>query len=134
MTPIQCNVHIVSYIESRTLGGIGGKLPHKDPLELSGEYTFVYSYPLRTEASFTHALEPGMSPRDILAIAAKDYSQIYAEEANTQPAPPSPSAFLLNRGATQGKYGIWGHDLSDLFFEAIVIDTVKRTVSFAIGS
>ena len=41
---------------------------------------------------------------------------------------------FLNRRATEGKYGIWGHDLSDLFIEGISYYPDSKVVRMFIGS
>jgi hypothetical protein len=41
---------------------------------------------------------------------------------------------LVNRHETNGKYGIWGHDLSDLCLEGIYYNKATGTVTLDIGS
>ena len=41
---------------------------------------------------------------------------------------------LLNRETTDGKYGIWGHDIGDLVIERLVYNTVAKELEFFIGS
>jgi len=41
---------------------------------------------------------------------------------------------LLNRNETDGKYGIWGHDIGDLWLEGIYYNPQTKTVTLSIGS
>jgi hypothetical protein len=41
---------------------------------------------------------------------------------------------MLNRQRSSGRWGIWGHVIDDLFFEAINVDLNGERVSFGIGS
>jgi len=57
----------------------------------------------------------------VLAISKK-YHEIYDEEertAATKTIPMAQRKTLANRNETDGKYGIWGHDLSDLMLDTI---------------
>ena len=63
----------------------------------------------------------------ILAISKK-YNEVYAEEektANTKTIPIDKRTGLINRNETDGKYGIWGHDLSDLDLSGIEVYKTK---------
>lgn len=46
------------------------------------------------------------------------YRRIYDEETRSM-TNLKPSGTLLNRGFSNGKYGIWGHDLGDLDMHAV---------------
>ena len=41
---------------------------------------------------------------------------------------------ILNRGRTDGKWGIWGHGIGDLVIEGIVLDTDNHRIELYIGS
>lgn len=129
---IDCNHHVASF--SREQEGIGkrDKLTER-PLGLEGNYTFVYTYPLSTAARFNHPLISSVGSIDILLRAKADYERIYAEEeAAVGETPNIPG--MLNRDRSCGPYGIWGHCLSDLYFEQIEINTEKKIITFCIGS
>lgn len=98
-----------------------------------GTYTFGYHYPLSNDAKFTHILTPEATNIDVLILARKDYEDIYAAE-DAAVGDPGNTPGLLNRGKSEGPYGIWGHDFSDLYFEGATIDTKKMTVEFSMGS
>lgn len=41
---------------------------------------------------------------------------------------------FLNRPKTSGTYGIWGHDIGDLYIERLSYDTANKKLGFFIGS
>jgi hypothetical protein len=52
------------------------------------------------------------------------YHEIYKEEertANTKTIPLNKREGLVNRNKTDGKYGVWGHDISDLDLSSIEV-------------
>jgi len=88
----------------------------------------------------------GFSLRDLLNAIRENYIRIFEEERQTSTLPeesiskrqqrlnPNNKNFLINRAETNGKYGIWGHDFSDLFLEGIFYDSKKKQVTLNIGS
>ena len=129
---IECNHHAQSFTREEALED--KHYPMTDAhLGLEGDYTFVYNYPLSTKAWFGHPLIASTGAIDILLIAQKDYEHIYAEEEKAV-GDPGHIPGMLNRQASEGPYGIWGHDFSDLYFENINVDTVKKVISFGMGS
>lgn len=73
-------------------------------------------YPLREEHVFTLDSDDaaGFRRRELALKIALLYQRIYNEEDRTSPELPGLIPGLLNRGFTEGTYGIWGHALSDL--------------------
>lgn len=60
----------------------------------------------------------------LLWKVAKAYQRIYKQEeasANVKTIPADERVGLINRNETDGNYGIWGHDLCDLWFESVGI-------------
>lgn len=129
---IDCNLHVSTYLKN-------GKqdpeyYPKPGALELpEGEYEFSYTYPLSTTAKFKHKLGPKHTARNVLRFAARDYKKIYDIEEG-KVGNPGHIPGMLNRATSNGPFGIWGHDMGDLFFEGIRIDTEKKTISFGMGS
>ncbi|KAG5177279.1 hypothetical protein JKP88DRAFT_332877 [Tribonema minus] len=79
---------------------------------LSG--TFRFKLHADTAAGFTR--------RGLVKRISDTYHQVfYRDEERTQSRSPPCSGFLINRGFSDGKYGIWGHVLGDL-----VLHTVSR--------
>lgn len=130
---VDCNHHAASF--TRECAAEDEEYPLAEmPLGIeAGEYAFVYRYPLSQRASFRHALPNTTSVVDILLQARADYEHIYAEEDRTV-GPTENIPGMLNRQQSQGPYGIWGHDFSDLYFEGVEIDTAERIVTFNMGS
>ena len=128
---IKCNVRVENIYFSRKEDDDNFSL--KNPLKLDQKtYTFTYDYPLTNKATFRHNLDSDTSPFDILKIAAADYHLIYDKENANSEIGPSPTTF--NRGSSNGPYGIYGHYITDLYFEGISIDKNNCLITFAVGS
>jgi hypothetical protein len=110
------------------------ELPSPSALNLSGAYTFNYDYPLSRTVNFQHELIRQMTGLDLLVLGRVDYEQIYREEADSSSVSASRIPGMLNRETTDGKYGIWGHEIENLVFEGIEVDEGKREITFVIGS
>lgn len=66
----------------------------------------------------------GFSNKALILAISEQYQEIYKEEeatATTKTTPAGQRKELLNRNETDGKYGIWGHDLSDLSLSEIEV-------------
>lgn len=129
---LNCNVHAASfkkddYNEYDDVEALFA------PLGLTGDFMFQYTYPLSHAANFRHTLTPGMTGEDLLVLARADYERIYKEE-DAAVGDPGHIPGMLNRQFSEGPYGIWGHDFSDLYFESIEIDSGDRLISFGMGS
>ena len=82
------------------------------------------SYPLTNPVEFKIYSEEGFTRRILFTEIRKKYKEIYQEEqesANVKVVPPDEREILMNRNQTDGKYGIWGHDISDLILVGIEI-------------
>ncbi len=79
-------------------------------------------YPLREEHVFTlNSNDSAGFRRGELALKiAQLYQRIYAEEERSSAEPAGLVPGLLNRTRTEGTYGIWGHDISDLDLVGVV--------------
>jgi hypothetical protein len=85
----------------------------------------LYIYPLADDAVWVYDTPPdagaGLSLRDVVRCVAATYKVIYAAEecavgAEAHAARAGPR--IYNRGATDGPFGIWGHDLGELVLES----------------
>lgn len=59
----------------------------------------------------------GFSRKQLALLISEKYHQIYDEEevgATTKTIPVNKRDNGINRNKTNGKYGIWGHDITDL--------------------
>ena len=72
----------------------------------------------------------------LISEIRKTYRQIYHEEKKTMTKSIRKNKNLINRGISNGIYGIWGHDIYDLVIEAIkVYETEdKPIIDVSIGS
>lgn len=129
---LSCNVHASSFVKGET-DEYGDVKNLKSAIGITGDFDFKYTYPLSVEARFTHTLSQEMTGEDILSLARSDYERIYKEE-DTAAGDPGHIPGMLNRSRSEGPYGIWGHDFSDLYFEGICISLKKKTIEFAMGS
>jgi len=131
---VDCNLHVVSYLKNKKQDA--EYYPKPGNLDLpEGVYEFRYDYPLSVPAKFKRKLGPKHTARNILRFAARDYKKIYDIEDGKVGHPGHGAELgLLNRNTSNGPYGIWGHDMGDLFFEAIYVDTEQKIVTFSIGS
>ena len=78
-------------------------------------------------SSFTSAFPPssnGFTREALVKKISDKYHQIYQEEESTatvKTVPVKERTTLYNRNQTDGKYGIWGHDLADLALDHIMV-------------
>ena len=104
--------------------------------------TLVIDYPLRNGPSEVHVprLPSGEYTRvDLIRMIGASYRMIYQEERETSTLAEESCAqryggFLMNRAATNGKWGIWGHDLSDLLLHTITLDVANKKLHLGIDS
>lgn len=78
--------------------------------------TVVIDYPLTNPYEFKLISPDGFTRGQLLTEISKQYKFVYAEEEKTATVKTLPveQRQILNRNTTDGKYGIWGHDLNDL--------------------
>ena len=88
----------------------------------------IIDYPLKKPANIVLSNPNGFTRKDLILEISKQYHKIYSEEeasAKTKTIPPDQRTGLINRNETDGKYGIWGHDLSDLDLSAVEVHQTK---------
>lgn len=84
------------------------------------EITVMIDYPLDKPYKMTIRRKP-ITVESFARAVADAYKAIYCEEARTSQIPEDRlSAMSLNRNKTNGKYGIWGHGMGDLYLEGAV--------------
>lgn len=88
--------------------------------------TLLIDYPLNNPAriELKSAKPEGFTRAEILRAICDNYKQIYIEEeasAKTKTVPMEERKGLSNRNTTDGKYGIWGHDIDDLVLSDIEV-------------
>jgi len=90
------------------------------------EIIIQISYPLHTPASFLARSEDGFTLKQLIDIVSNAYCLIYAKEDETSEVEAMSvseatggCSCLINRCETDGKYGIWGHDMGDLMMHTL---------------
>jgi len=102
------------------------KLIGRDEVVLTEkEAVLIIDYPLNnpTEIIIKAKDSKGFTRGELAGIVSTEYHRIYAEEeesakTKTMPMEQRP---IMNRNETDGKYGIWGHDIDDLDLSSIIV-------------
>ena len=138
--PENVQIHIASYdahngvflfCPSELSDSVHG-LPEGTTVKVTIDYPLLN--PLTYELPFSHVLN------NVLENICEKYKEIYREEEETTtveagPIGETPSGiYLMNRCTTTGKYGIWGHDIGDLYIEKLELDTAKKELILYVGS
>lgn len=92
------------------------------------EISIQFDYPLDKPAVLTFTSDTGFTLKDIYRCVHDGYAKIYAAEED-----PGELPGMLNRAKSEGLYGIWGHHVSDLYFEALIL-TGPNSFRLAMGS
>ena len=77
--------------------------------------SIMFDYPLSQPTTREFFNPGGFTCYDFYQAVHEGYVKIYAEEAAADDAGTIPG--MINRAASHGPHGIWGHDLGDLFLE-----------------
>jgi hypothetical protein len=97
-----------------------GRMSDPDELVLpGGEYLLVIDYPVANPVEIPVKPEDprGYTRAGIVREVSRAYRRLYEEEEETSTVkviPPEARKGTFNRNETDGKHGIWGHDLRDL--------------------
>lgn len=84
----------------------------------------IIDYPLKNQYEFTLTSDKGFTRTQLLSEISKHYYKIFEEEeasATIKTIPPDKRTTMANRNETNGKYGIWGHDIADLVLSSISV-------------
>lgn len=95
--------------------------------------TLKITYPLSVEIVHEYEQKGGFSRKDLFRYIYEAYKKIYDEEEE-QVGDPGTYEMLYNRKKSEGPYGIWGHQLGDLYLEFITYDPKTKIVNLDIGS
>ena len=99
----------------------------KDEIVLNSNKAILsIDYPLNkpTEIEIRSKEKDGFSRIELIRLISQAYHRIYDEEeasAKVKTVPLKKREDLINRNETDGKYGIWGHDIGDLDLSAIIV-------------
>ncbi|WP_173003180.1 hypothetical protein [Chitinophaga sp. SYP-B3965] len=99
--------------------------------------TVIIDYPLTKSYTFELVSPGGFTKQTLIQEICKHYHLIYAEEektTTTKVIPLEERKGLINRNETNGKHGIWGHDIIDLVLsEILVYRTAKGQIVLTLG-
>lgn len=109
----------------------------KDEIVISEkDVTIIIDYPLTNKYQFDLNSENGFTREILLTEISKHYFKLYDEEEKTATIKtiPMEKRTMYNRNETNGKYGIWGHDIGDLVLTEIeVYKTTDGKIILALG-
>lgn len=97
-------------------------------------------YPVRDTYTFHFVAntEKGFTREFLIDCICTQYEKIYVEENAVCKVSSIEERMrkggLINRESTNGPYGIWGHDIEDLYLEGINYDANTQMVTLSIGS
>jgi hypothetical protein len=103
---------------------ISGLIDAKGILIHQNVVTVIIDYPVMNEYRFELNATNGFSRELLIKQISKAYHKMYEEEeatATKKTIPPENRIGMYNRNETNGKYGIWGHDIADLVLSEIQI-------------
>ncbi|WP_310379776.1 hypothetical protein [Flavobacterium sp.] len=89
----------------------------------------IIDYPLTNQYEFTLTSNEGFSREQLLLEISNHYYKVFEEEENTATIKTTPidkRTTMYNRNQTNGKYGIWGHDIADLVLSSINVYKTKN--------
>ncbi len=95
--------------------------------------TIEFTYPLSLNVEFEFNNKGGFTRMDLWRCIYEGYKRIYDEEESDADDPGN-APNLLNRGISQGRYGIWGHYIDELWIERIFYDARSKRITMFIGS
>ncbi len=88
----------------------------------------IIDYPLTNQYEFTLKSEKGFTRGQLLMEISKHYYLLYEEEEKTatiKTIPIDKRTTMYNRNETNGKYGVWGHDIADMDISEISVYKTK---------
>ena len=98
------------------------------------ETSIYFNYPLDNPVSFSYGNDKGFTNMDLFQCVYEGYKKIYDEEEVEMEKEVETIEGLYNRKATHGKYGIWGHYITDLYIEGMTYDPELKQIKLIIGS
>ena len=89
----------------------------------------IIDYPVTNPYEFTLESTKGFTRKQLLEEISRHYFRMYEEEeqsATIKTIPLDKRTKMVNRNQTDGKYGIWGHDIRDLDLSLISVYKTKE--------
>lgn len=84
----------------------------------------IIDYPLTNQYEFILNSDKGFTRAELLSQISTHYYKLFDEEessATIKTIPVDKRTTMANRNQTDGKYGIWGHDIADLVLSSISV-------------
>lgn len=104
---------------------------------MENKLTLIIDYPLTFEYRVNLESPDGFTTEELLVAINKEYFNIYEVEektASVKTVAPDKRVGLANRNQTNGKYGIWGHDIADLVLSEVkVYKTPEGQILLSLG-
>ena len=105
----------------------------KDEIVINeSKVTIIVDYPLTNTYIFELTSLSGFTRTQLIYEISKQYYQLYDEEERTAKIKTLPleQRTIYNRNRTDGKYGIWGHDIGDLVLNEIIVHKTSKGMIF----
>ena len=92
----------------------------------------IIDYPLTNTYVFELISPTGFTRTQLINEISQQYYQLYDEEERTATIKTLPveQRKMYNRNRTDGKYGIWGHDIGDLVLTEIIVYKTSNEMIF----
>lgn len=111
-------VHVASWLAGDEELKTPDRVVQPLPAERSAMTVRVwYDYPLRNAHFRETTVDQDLTEKMLTDLVCADYAKIYAEERASMTGEESRVPGMLNRAPSDGKHGVWGHVLTDLFLE-----------------
>ena len=105
----------------------------KDETVINESKVIIFvDYPLTNTYTFELTSPKGFTRTQLIYEISKQYYQLYDEEERTATIKTLPleQRTIYNRNRTDGKYGIWGHDIGDLVLAEIIVYKTSNGMIF----
>lgn len=118
---------IIPWISIKNPEDVIDNLIGKDEIVIANSAAIlIIDYPLSNpvEIKLSAKTDKGFTRKELIENISTEYRRIYKEEeesAEVKTIPLEECQGLINRNQTNGKYGIWGHDIDDLDLSAVII-------------
>jgi len=91
-----------------------------------------YQFPLNGvfPVKYNKIIKKGWTRRELIEVMSESYHSMYEEEEQTTVIPVGPGEGGMSRCQTNGTYGIWGHNISDLILYKMQV-TIKPDSTYS---
>lgn len=132
-----CSPHILSWLSDKSEFNLSDPTKIVIPAQTA---KIEFSYPFSGTHTFDFKADTasGFTLEHLIDSICQKYKAMYDEENSVTVVSTVDERVkrggLLNREPTAGPYGVWGHDIGDLYLEGIDYDPETGTVRLSIGS